>query len=65
MRVWWEVVTEEHMVDWLREVWDIRPGSLLKKRRRLILDAFKGHLTEQVKTVISNLNTDLKIRLKA
>jgi hypothetical protein len=55
-------ITEELMVKWLKEVWHRRPGSLLKKRGMLVLDAFKGHLTEKVKTVASNLlNTDLVI----
>jgi hypothetical protein len=53
---------EELMVKWLKEVWHRRPGVLLKKRGMRFLDAFKGHLTEKVKTVASNLlNTDLVI----
>jgi hypothetical protein len=55
-------MTEELIVEWLKEVWHRRPGSLLRKREMLVLDAFKGHLTEKVKTVASNqLNTDLVI----
>jgi hypothetical protein len=55
---------EELMVKRLKEVWHRRPGALLKKRGMLVLDAFKGHLTEKVKTVASNLlNTDLVIIL--
>jgi hypothetical protein len=46
---------EELMVELLREVWHRRPGALLKKRRMLVLDAFKDHLTEKVKTVASHL----------
>jgi hypothetical protein len=50
------------MVEWLKEVWHRRPGALPEKRGMLVLDAFKGHLTEKVKTVASNLlNTDLVI----
>jgi hypothetical protein len=53
---------EELMVEWLREVWHRRPGALPKNRGMLILDAFKGHLTDKVKTVISDLlSTDLVI----
>jgi hypothetical protein len=53
---------EELMVEWLKEVWLRRPGALLKKRGKLVLDAFKGNLTEKVKTVASNLlNMDLVI----
>jgi hypothetical protein len=59
-------MTEELMVEWLREVWHRRPGALLKKRGMLVLDAFKGRLTEKVKTVASNLlNTDQVIILGA
>jgi hypothetical protein len=55
-------MAEELMVIWLKEVWHRRPGALLKKRGMLVLDAFKCHLTEKVKTVASNLlNTDLVI----
>jgi hypothetical protein len=53
-------MTEELMVEWLEEVRHRRPGDLLKKRGILVLDAFKGHLKEKVKTVASNLlNMDL------
>jgi hypothetical protein len=48
-------MTEELTVKWLREVWHRRPGAVLKKRGMLVLDAFKGHLTEKVKTVAFNL----------
>jgi hypothetical protein len=55
-------MTEEPMVEWLKEAWHRRPGALLKKRGVLVFDAFKGHLTEKVKTVASNiLNMDLVI----
>jgi hypothetical protein len=46
---------EELMVEWLKEVWHRWPDALLKKRWMLVLDAFKGHLIEKVKTVASNL----------
>jgi hypothetical protein len=55
-------MTEELMDKWLKEVWHRKPGALLKKRGMLDLDAFKGHLTDKVKTVASNLlNTNLVI----
>jgi hypothetical protein len=55
-------MTEELTVEWLKEVWHRRPGALLKKRGMLVLDAFRGHLTEKVKTIASDLlNTDLVI----
>jgi hypothetical protein len=52
------VETEEYMGDWLREEWDRRPPSLLKKRGILLLDAFKHHLTENIEAVTSNPNTE-------
>jgi hypothetical protein len=36
-------MTEELMVEWLKDVWHRRPGAHLKKRGMLVLDAFKGH----------------------
>jgi hypothetical protein len=55
-------MAEELMVEWLKDVWHTIPGALLKKRGMLVWDAFKGHLTEKVKSVASNLlNTDLVI----
>jgi hypothetical protein len=41
---------EELMVSWLREVWYRRKDAHLKKRGMMVLDAFRGHLTEKVKT---------------
>jgi hypothetical protein len=38
--------TEELMAEWLREVWERITACLLKKRRILVLDAFKVHLTK-------------------
>jgi hypothetical protein len=55
---WW--MMEELMVKWLTEVWQKKPRAFLKKRVMLVLDAFKGHLTEKVKSESSNLlNMDL------
>lgn len=49
------------VVDWLKVVWNRRPGALLRQRAMLVLDAFRGHLTEQVKTNVRDNNTDLVI----
>jgi hypothetical protein len=46
-------MTAELMVKWRRDVWDRRPGALLKKRRMLITDAFKGHLAQKDKKLTS------------
>ena len=42
-------MTIDLMLDWLKVVWDRRPGTLLKKRDMLVLDSFKGHITTEVK----------------
>jgi hypothetical protein len=43
-------------------VWHRRPGALLKKRGMLVLDAFKGHIKQKMKTVTSDqLYMDLVI----
>jgi hypothetical protein len=42
-------MTAELMVKWLREVWDRRPGALLKKTGMLVIDPFKGHLAQKDK----------------
>lgn len=43
---------------WLREVWDIRPGALLKERVNADFKFFQGCLTEKVTTLTSDPNTD-------
>jgi len=42
-------MTAELIVKWLREVWDTRPGALLKKRGMLVTDVLKGHLAQKAK----------------
>lgn len=36
-------MTEELMIEWLRDVWDRIPGALLKKRMMLVLELLKDH----------------------
>jgi hypothetical protein len=52
-------MTNELMMDWVKVVWKRRPGTLLNKRGMLVLDSFKGHLTQQVKEEMRKANTDL------
>lgn len=54
-------MVNELLVDWVKTVWNRRPGALLKQRGMLVLDAFKGHLTPQVKEEINNAKTDLVV----
>jgi hypothetical protein len=52
-------MTNELMMDWVKVVWKRRPGTLLNKHGMLVLDSFKGHLTQQVKEEMRKANTDL------
>lgn len=52
---------EVMMLEWIRVVWNRRPGALLRPRSMLVLDAFRGHLTEGVKRVLCDGKTDLVI----
>ena len=54
-------MTEELVADWLKVVWGRRPGALLRKRGMLILDSFRGHITEKIRKQISEMNTDLVV----
>uniref|UniRef100_A0A668A962 HTH CENPB-type domain-containing protein n=1 Tax=Myripristis murdjan TaxID=586833 RepID=A0A668A962_9TELE len=51
----------ELVVDWLKVVWGRRRGGLRKKRNMLILDAFRGHLSDPVKKQVKAMNGDLVI----
>jgi hypothetical protein len=50
-------MTEELLVKWPRNVGDRRPIAFLKKRGMLVLDAFRGHLTEKVNFRIEKVKT--------
>ena len=54
-------MTETLMFDWLRNVWEIRPGGLSKIPSMLCLDAFRGHLTDAVREKIHSLASDLVV----
>lgn len=58
-------MTAELMSDWIRVVWQRRPGAMLGgpsgTRSMLVLDAFRGHLTPEVKTRLQNSNCDLVV----
>uniref|UniRef100_A0A8C4SMW6 HTH CENPB-type domain-containing protein n=1 Tax=Erpetoichthys calabaricus TaxID=27687 RepID=A0A8C4SMW6_ERPCA len=45
-------------IDWLKCVWQCRPGSLLKMPNMLVMDSFHGHLTEGVKKRQKDGKTD-------
>jgi len=45
--------------DWLRDVWNKRPGALLNQRSMLVWDMFRAHITDDVKAAVKSRNTDL------
>lgn len=52
---------EALMREWIRTVWNRRPGALLQRRNMLVLDAFRGHLTTSVKEALRDGKTDLVV----
>lgn len=58
-------MTAELMSDWIRVVWQRRPGAMLDgpsgTRSMLLLDAFRSHLTPEVKTRLQNSNCDFQV----
>jgi hypothetical protein len=42
---------------WLNQVWDRRPGALLKKKSLLVWDQFRAHTTDKVKDTLKKLKT--------
>lgn len=52
---------EETVLEWFRMVWCRRPGALLKPRSMLVLDSFRGHMTDRVKKAVANAECDLVV----
>jgi len=50
---------EEGTKDWLKTVWQTRPGALLNKRSMLVWDMFRAHLTDDVKKTARKNKVDL------
>lgn len=48
---------EEGIVLWLNQVWNSRPGALLKKKSLLVWDQFRAHMTNKVKGKCASINT--------
>ena len=46
---------------WFQKIFAYRPGGLLKKKARLVLDSFRGHLKEETKKIAADLNTHLAV----
>lgn len=52
---------DDLVLEWLRLVWDRRPGALLGLPNMLVLDSFRGHLTAKVKEKLRSSGTDLVV----
>ena len=49
------------MLEWLKTVWGCRPTAFLNQTSMLVLDAFKGHLTDSVKNQLRKMNSELVV----
>lgn len=54
-------MNNELVVDWLKTVWENRTGGLLAKKSLLVLDSFRGHLTDKEKTELCEAHTHLAV----
>lgn len=54
-------MTDDLVKDWLKCVWEKRPGADLGARSLLVLDSFRGHLTENVREQLRASETDLAV----
>lgn len=52
---------DELVLDWIKSVWQNRPGAMLAKRSLLVLDSFRGHLTDRVKKQLGSICTDMAV----
>jgi hypothetical protein len=48
------LTTQELMIQWLTEVYDTCPGVILRKRRMILLDASRNHITDKIKSKLLN-----------
>ena len=51
---------EELVKDWLRTVWS-QVGGLLRKRNLLVWDSFRAHLSQNVKSLLKESNTNVVV----
>ena len=47
--------------DWLRRMWNTRPGVMHAKRSMLVWDMFRAHVTDDVKASAKSLKKDLAV----
>lgn len=51
-------MNNELVLDWIKHIWNWRPGALLKHPGMFVMDSFCGHLTDNVNKVLSETNTE-------
>jgi hypothetical protein len=52
LTIWYQEkdwTTNAFMIEWIEVAWNQRPGFHCNKHGMLVLDAFKGHLIQEVK----------------
>jgi len=49
------------LMEWLKIVWGRRPSAFLNQPSMLVLDAFKGRLTDSVKNQLHKMKTELVV----
>jgi len=54
-------MTKELMLEWLKIVWGHRPRAFLNQPSMLVLDTFKGHLTDSMKNQLCKMKTEVVI----
>lgn len=54
-------MNESLMLEWIRRVWNQRPGALFQRPTMLVLDSVWGHLTANVKWALCDGKTDLVV----
>jgi hypothetical protein len=54
-------MTVDLMEDWVKNVWERRPGALRNPPSMLVLNAFRGHLSEELKVKLQRKNCDLVV----
>lgn len=52
---------DEHVLDWVKTVWANRLGGLLQWKALLVLNSFRGHLTDRVKARLAETRTHLAV----
>ena len=54
-------MTEELMLKWLKIVWSLMPEAFLNQPSMLVVDAFKGHVTDSVQDQLCKMKAELVI----